>query len=198
MEIINAENANALVKFTNIFEEYLSVYYDNFNQELIFLCIGTDRATGDSLGPLVGHNIKILDNLCHKTYVFGTLESPVHAKNLDTILDMIHSKFSNPFIVAIDASLGNPDKIGNIVINRGPIKPGAGINKNLGMVGDMYITGIVNTKSPMAYLLLQNTRLYTIVKMAEIISMGIKYVVFKHYKKPSPKYIFLENDRLRI
>jgi len=25
---------------------------------VIFLCIGTDRSTGDSLGPLVGHKLR--------------------------------------------------------------------------------------------------------------------------------------------
>ena len=28
---------------------------------VIFLCIGTDRSTGDSLGPLVGHKLRNAD-----------------------------------------------------------------------------------------------------------------------------------------
>ncbi|EKY29632.1 hypothetical protein HMPREF0216_00124 [Clostridium celatum DSM 1785] len=31
------------------------------NRPIIFLCIGTDRATGDSLGPLIGYKLKNLN-----------------------------------------------------------------------------------------------------------------------------------------
>ena len=41
-------------------------------------------------------------------------------------------------------------------------KPGAGVNKDLPPVGDLYITGVVNVGGFMDYLVLQNTRLYLI------------------------------------
>ena len=55
-------------------------------RELVFLCIGTDRATGDCLGPLVGSRLK---SLSPSTAVYGTLETPVHATNLQETLDEI-------------------------------------------------------------------------------------------------------------
>ena len=48
---------------------------------VIFLCIGTDRSTGDSLGPLVGH--KLRKCRLKKAAVIGTLDKPVHAMNLE-------------------------------------------------------------------------------------------------------------------
>ena len=48
---------------------------------VIFLCIGTDRSTGDSLGPLVGH--KLRKYRLKKAAVIGTLDKPVHAMNLE-------------------------------------------------------------------------------------------------------------------
>lgn len=30
----------------------------NLCQPLVFLCIGSDRATGDSLGPIIGYKLK--------------------------------------------------------------------------------------------------------------------------------------------
>ena len=45
--------------------------------EILFLCIGTDRSTGDSLGPLVGHSLSRF-TLPHAR-VYGTLDRPVHA-----------------------------------------------------------------------------------------------------------------------
>ena len=45
-----------------------------------FLCIGSDRITGDSLGPLIGHRLTAYRGLGF--YVYGTLDDPVHALNL--------------------------------------------------------------------------------------------------------------------
>jgi hypothetical protein len=56
--------------------------------DVVILCIGTDRATGDCLGPLVGNHLKTnLPNIC----VFGTLEHPVHALNLEETLETIYN-----------------------------------------------------------------------------------------------------------
>ena len=75
------------------------------NRPIIFLCIGTDRATGDSLGPLIGYKLK---NLSQKNiYIYGSLEYPIHSVNLVEILNKIKCNFKNPFIVGIDASLGD-------------------------------------------------------------------------------------------
>ena len=53
------------------------------SQPIIILCIGTDRVTGDSLGPLVGNQLLSSAN---NFIVYGNLEQPVHAINLmDTL-----------------------------------------------------------------------------------------------------------------
>ena len=52
--------------------------------ELVFLCIGSDRVTGDCLGPYIGH--QLLDRLdLQDIYVYGTLKDPVHALNLEKV-----------------------------------------------------------------------------------------------------------------
>ena len=53
---------------------------DGASKDIIVICIGTDRATGDALGPLVGDYI-----LAHNTtyQVAGTLQYPVHALNIN-------------------------------------------------------------------------------------------------------------------
>ena len=40
------------------------------NRDIIFLCIGTDRSTGDSLGPLIGYKLKPISP---KTYMYMAL-----------------------------------------------------------------------------------------------------------------------------
>jgi putative sporulation protein YyaC len=144
---------------------------------MVFVCIGTDRSTGDSLGPIIGHKLKDLKHA--NVHVYGNLDTPVHAKNLDEITRQISEKYTNPFVIAIDACLGKVDHVGHITVGQGAIKPGSAVNKDLLPVGDMHITGIVNFSGFMDFLILQNTRLGTVMKMADIISSGIKYVLWR-------------------
>ena len=74
-------------------------------RELVFLCIGSDRITGDSLGPLIGYQ---LSPYCSRVFhVYGTLDDPVHALNLPDRISYIHSRHPEALLVAIDASLGS-------------------------------------------------------------------------------------------
>ena len=135
---------------------------------VVIVCIGTDRSTGDSLGPLVGTMLskKKIDGIA----VYGTLNEPVHAMNLRETLAAIDDRFRQPYIIAVDACLGQFTSIGTIQLGEGPMKPGAGVNKDLPPVGDIHITGIVNVGGFMEYLVLQNTRLGLVMNMAELIA----------------------------
>lgn len=144
---------------------------------VIILCIGTDRSTGDSLGPLIGNKLK---SVVKNTFIlYGTLEYPVHAKNLSKVLTEIKEKYTNPYIIAIDACLGSIQNIGNIIIEDKPLSPGAAMNKNLPKVGDLSITGIVNISGALEFMVLQNTRLYTVMHIADVISRGIYHSMLK-------------------
>lgn len=146
-------------------------------QPLVFLCIGSDRATGDSLGPIIGQ--KLIKRHSRNLHVYGTLEQPVHAKNLEMTLKDIHMYFMNPYIIAIDASLGKASHIGYFTLAEGPLKPGAGVGKTLPPVGNLHITGIVNLSGVMEHSLLQTTRLHTVMLLADDICDGILYCITK-------------------
>lgn len=169
----------------SIFEANFSLFITQFSKnisEFIILCIGTDRSTGDSLGPLVG--TKLLE-LGFKGKVYGTLEEPVHAVNLQETIDKIQNEHHKPFIIAIDACLGRTESVGYISIKEGPLQPGTGVNKNLPAIGDLQIIGIVNIGGFMEYMVLQNTRLSLVMKMAEIISQGLYEAIQKsRYSEP--------------
>lgn len=136
-------------------------------QSLTVVCIGTDRSTGDCLGPLVG---TYLGKVATSQYrVFGTLQQPVHAMNLQDKLDELRQEDPTTFILAVDACLGQSSSVGAVQIQHGPVRPGAGVNKQLPPVGDMHITGIVNVGGFMEYFVLQNTRLHLVMSMAELI-----------------------------
>lgn len=156
-------------------EKLAQKLYDMIAEELagsekegiLLLCIGTDRSTGDSLGPLIGHKLseRGLRNLC----VIGTLQRPVHAMNLEQAVQMVRMHYSNYLVVAIDASVGSADHVGYITLGRGSLKPGLGVCKELQAVGDIFLTGIVGGYAGYDPLMLQSVRLSIVMRMADCI-----------------------------
>lgn len=158
----------AIQKLSNRIQQMLQRLQPN--QDLVVVCIGTDRSTGDALGPLVGTALKRQYAIQH---VYGTLSKPVHAMNLQDTLHEIMSSHFSPYILAIDACLGKLTSVGSIQFASGPIKPGAGVNKKLPAVGNAHITGVVNVSGFMEYFVLQNTRLHLVYEMSKVIASGI-------------------------
>lgn len=91
------------------------------NIPIILVCIGTDRSTGDALGPLVGTKLEQID--IQNLQVFGTLDEPVHALNLEEKIQNIQKENPTAFIIAVDACLGKSQNIGSITTGKGPSKP---------------------------------------------------------------------------
>ena len=128
-------------------------------KEIIILCIGSDRITGDSLGPLIGQQLSRYR--WKNIHIYGTLDAPVHALNLESTLSGIKKRHPSALI------------LGYITAGIGPIHPGSGVHKNLPAVGDLYITGILNASGSFEHFLLQTTRLSFVVQMADTITDGI-------------------------
>ena len=149
------------------------------SQPLTVVCIGTDRSTGDALGSLVGSRLTEWRSVRDRIRVVGTLDEPVHAGNLRGAIQALGlARPGAGHVLAVDACLGRVGSIGYITVGEGPLKPGAGVNKELPQVGDAYITGVVNVGGFMEYLVLQNTRLSLVIKMADAIARGVvTYVV---------------------
>ncbi|GAE34422.1 spore protease YyaC [Halalkalibacter akibai] len=153
-------------------EQLLELTEAQVKRELVVVCIGTDRSTGDSLGPLVG--TKLEKESLRRFHVYGTLENPVHAVNLEERIAAIYKNHHRPFILAIDACLGRMTSVGKISLADGPVQPGAAVQKNLPAIGDIHMTGIVNVGGMMEYFVLQNTRLHTVMQMADVIASSIR------------------------
>lgn len=151
--------------------------------ELVVFCIGTDRSTGDALGPIVGSQLERM--YVNNVTIYGTLESPVHAVNLQETIEHVQRKHTNPLIIAVDACLGQLNSVGKITVAHGPIKPGAGVKKQLPEVGTFHITGIVNIGGFMEYFVLQNTRLSVVMKMGEVIANSISQAITCFKEHPS-------------
>jgi putative sporulation protein YyaC len=142
------------------------------DRDTVIVCIGTDRSTGDSLGPFVGTYLQ--GTIPNK--VLGNINDPVHAVNLHSVLDSINECAS---VLAIDACLGKLESVGYIELLRGGLKPGAAVKKRLPEVGHYSITGIVNVGGFLEHVVLQSTRLSLVLDMADVIAGGIIKAVSK-------------------
>lgn len=180
---------------TGLINDYLKMLINNTilpGQEIVILCIGSDRSTGDSLGPIVGYNLKKC--FLPGFYIYGDIEHPVHAANLEKYISTIKRNFSNPFIIAIDASLGIDEHIGYITIGAGPLKPGLGVKKKLPEVGDIHITGIVNSSRNVDFTTLQTTRLNIVFKIANVITSAMKEISDDFYILQQPEQLYQLNQ----
>ena len=139
--------------------------------KVLLLCIGTDRSTGDSLGPLIGYQLK--DRELKHIRVLGTLNRPVHAMNLEDTLSIVEQYYQDHLVIAVDASVGMHDHIGCITVGRGSLKPGLGVSKELRSVGDLFITGVVSSCGDYDPVMLLSIRLSVVMRMAECISESV-------------------------
>jgi putative sporulation protein YyaC len=135
-------------------------------EQAYFLCIGTDRSTGDALGPLVGTMLKErgVQRVC------GTLEEPCDSSNLTDKLSRIPE---GSIVIAIDACLGQPDSVGLYLVSNRPLEPGKSVGKKLPPAGSYSIAAVVNASGGKTYTMLQTTSLNLVMRMAREIAEAI-------------------------
>lgn len=125
------------------------------------MCIGTDAASGDCLGPMVGQ-ILIGRNL--PAYVYGTLTNPITALNLTDYYKFIKENHTST-VVAVDSCVGK--NVGNVYVNDGGLLPGAASDKQLPMVGDISVTAVTSCYPP------SDKRFFS-VRLGFVYSLAIK------------------------
>ena len=153
----------------------------DFSAPPVVVCIGSDLAIGDSLGPITGSMLK------YKTqglpvFIYGTLASPITAKEIKYLRPFLKETHKNCQVIAIDAAVGAQGDIGLVKASNTPLLPGAGANKKLGAVGDISIMGIVAEKSVANYGLLHTTRLNLVYSMAEKIAESLAMLLYERQK----------------
>lgn len=139
---------------------------------VLVACIGTDRSTGDALGPLVGQRLLRLG--FPASQVLGTLEEPLHALNLRERLLPALAAPARPVVIAIDAALGPSAGVGAVHVRGGGLRPGQGVGKDLPHVGEIAVTATVNVQAgALDVQILQSTRLFVVQELAEMIGVAI-------------------------
>lgn len=137
----------------------------------VILCIGSDRVTGDCLGPIVG---QMLIEQGVNAHVYGSLSRPVTALNLKESLRQIKSMHSGKKVLAVDSSVGKIDDVGKIRVCFGSIAPGSADGKKLPKVGDVSVTATVTDLSQTP---LSAVRLGVVYSLARQISRRIMHCI---------------------
>lgn len=160
---VHYDDHNSYMEISNKIKRYIT-------DDTVIICVGTDKCIGDSLGPIVG---SILIEKNFSLPVFGTLQSPIHALNIEEKLNYINKLHPNALIIGIDACLGEENSIGEIHIRDYPIHPGKGVGKSLPEIGHISIIGIVDSSDSAVFFTNRSIRLYLIMEMAKVISNAL-------------------------
>lgn len=110
-------------------------------KQTIVICIGSDRVSGDMLGPLVGSSLREKYHLPYPVY--GAVGESVNGINLEEYLSMISFRHKESRIIAVDAALGKSEDVGRIRLKRGGIKAGGALDRVGESIGDLGIVGVV-------------------------------------------------------
>ncbi len=158
--------------------------------EIVIICVGTNRYPGDSLGPTVGSSLAERFQGNRYIHIYGTLEKPVHALNVDKTLEHVARKHSRSYIIAVDACLGQFYKIGTLQLVEEPLRPGTSLKKNLPPIGHLHFKGIINNYGPLNHKVLEHTSLTFVNEMAVVISKVLaksSQKIFAHLIKHASK-----------
>ena len=128
-----------------------------------------------------------------KLFLYGTLASPVTAKEIPYMRTFLKETHKDSQIIAVDAAVGNEGDIGLMKISDTPLFPGAGAQKKLGALGDLSIMGIVAEKSISNYNLFNTTRLNLVYKMAEILSDSLSALLWERAGSNKPLSLLRKN-----
>ena len=136
-----------------------------------FVCIGTNRIISDSFGPRVGKKLKQVFFKNENINVYGTMENPIHLKNVEYFLKKIENKNQ---IILIDSAIGRKEDIGNTYVNRGGMEIGKAFNHSIYIPANINIKTVIGAKEYMP-----NYSIYQIEQIANKVAYKIVQIVFE-------------------
>ena len=136
-----------------------------------FVCIGTNRIISDSFGPRVGKKLKQVFYKNENINVYGTMENPIHLKNVEYFLKKMENKNQ---IILIDSAIGRKQDIGNTYVNRGGMEIGKAFNHSIYIPANINIKTVIGAKEYMP-----NYSIYQIEQIANKVAYKIVQIVFE-------------------
>ena len=136
-----------------------------------FVCIGTNRIISDSFGPRVGKKLKQVFYKNENINVYGTMENPIHLKNVEYFLKKMENKNQ---IILIDSAIGRKEDIGNTYVNRGGMEIGKAFNHSIYIPANINIKTVIGAKE-----YIPNYSIYQIEQIANKVAYKIVQIVFE-------------------
>lgn len=140
------------------------------NKKPVFLCVGTDKIIGDSVGAITGELLKTKYKL--NGYIYGDLSNSINANNLENNIEKVKALHPNSPIVLIDSILGELDEVGQIKYYPNGAYAKGEFHKGV-FVGDYSILAVVNTKGIDGLSFIKSVKLKTVIEQAEFIAESI-------------------------
>ncbi len=139
-------------------------------ENVVVVCIGSEKIAGDSLAPLVGDELR--ERYAVKNFVYGTTDESINGRNYDEWLEFILKVHKGAKILAVDAGLGAVASVGRIRLTTGVV-PKKAVTGGGKAVGDAGIVGIVGEVSDNPLGALLTVSADEVQKMAEKIAFVI-------------------------
>lgn len=140
-------------------------------RDVVIVCFGTNAISGDALGPMVG--TLLTKKYSVPAFVYGTDEAQINGKNMGEWIAFIQAVHEGALFVAVDASLGSKDKVGQIVLREDGVCP-SGVTGKTERFGDVGILGIVAHKHGDALMQLMTVSQLYVEKLADEIAILLK------------------------
>ena len=152
----------------------------NKNNDIIFLCIGTNKVIGDSFGPSVGENLKKCMQTKKNIKVIGDYENIICYANIEKIIKKIKQSYKRSLIIVLDSALSNESDIGKIFIQNRGLKYAEGLGKKNNIIGNISIKAVVGKNCNNCiknFKQLKNASIDKIKYMSSLVSSGIIEIV---------------------
>lgn len=131
----------------------------------VYLCIGSDKLVFDCLGPIVGSLLK--RDARFNGYVYGTVEEPVTALQVEEAIRFIRRFHFGAEVTVVDSAVGRREEVGKIKTFNSGLHPALGVDKNMPVIGDKSIMGVITTKEKVKDLRSCNVKLKEVYEMAK-------------------------------
>ncbi len=147
--MVNVKKLMVVCNNYNYYRNFEKLYRISQEREVVFLCLGNPKIWYDCFGPMFGNLLRYL-NL--DKFIYGNVDAPITAKNIEHYVELIYKFHINPYIVVVDATLSKNAEM-FVKIAEGSLQCAVLSDKSVN-VGDMYISFCINikeTKDPNNY-----------------------------------------------
>lgn len=137
----------------------------------IILCVGSDKISGDCVGPLVGD--MLTNRFGVRCFVYGVSGRSVNGKNLSEYIDFISKVHPDSPIIAVDACVSNCLAVGTVKVIDGGISPRRAVTNTTKTVGDLGILGVVGKPSTDTLSTLMSVSIDNVIKISFKIAFAL-------------------------